>query len=290
MSLTSSLQDWYLRRRLAIHQTPLDRFVVRVARTARDYERAFGLLHVAYVFQGFEDVASDRLRITPQHVLPESTVFVAYAGEAFVGTMTVTLDSPAGLPSDQDYPAQMKALRDQGMRLVEFGSLAIVRRAWHSGVARLLEMAASHWSIRVLGATHCVLGANPKALPLYRAIYGFEPFSPVRTYHDLDAPVQGLLLDFARARVHLERHYPKPLSSGRTFAEHVVEGPLPDCVQVPGSVALEDQVRWKLSREVFQELFIAKSDRLYSIDPKTLEQLKRWRTDATLRRPVREAP
>ncbi|MGC4116430.1 MAG: hypothetical protein QM765_18005 [Myxococcales bacterium] len=196
--------------------------------------------------------------------------------------MTVTLDSPAGLPFEEDYPQELRALRQQQARVVEYGSLAIVRRCWHSGVARLLEVAATAWSTRVLEATHCVIGVNPAAAKMYRALYGFQPLGKPATYHDLDAPVQGLAMAYAEALAHVERHLPRPLQDGRTLFEHLT-GPLAPCLQVPMEVALEDQVRWKLPREVFQELFARRSDRLYSLDPRTLEHLRRWRTDATLR-------
>jgi len=141
MPIADQVRDWLIRRKVRMHRAPLDRFVVRVARSTADYEHAFRLLHVADAFQGFEDLDAEQLRITPQHVLPESTVLVAYEAERLVGTLTVTLDSPAGLPNDRDYPEEMAALRRAGATLVEFGSLAIVHRCWSSGVARLLEMA-----------------------------------------------------------------------------------------------------------------------------------------------------
>ncbi|MBI5542455.1 MAG: hypothetical protein HY901_01090 [Deltaproteobacteria bacterium] len=286
MLLPDSLTDKLIRLKLGVHKTPLDRFEVRIARTVRDYERAFRLLHVAYVYQGIEDVESERMRITKQHVLPESTVLVALEGEKLVATMTVTLDSSAGLPFDEDYPQQMQELRKSKARIVEYGSLAIVRRCWHSGVGRLMEIAGHAWSTRVLGATHCVAGVNPAAVPHYRALYGFQKVGAPRAYHDLDAPVQGLVVDFSEALAHIGRCFTKPLPDGRLYHEHLT-GKLADCIKVPTEVALEDLVRWKLPREVFQELFIAKSDRLYSLDSKTLEHLRRWRTDTTLHPPVR---
>ena len=277
----AAIRDWIIRRKLAVEATPLDRFVVRVAKTVKDYERAFRLLHVAYVYQGIEDVTEDRMRITPQHVLPESTVFVAYENGKLVATMTVTLDSPAGLPSDADYPDEMRALRKSGAVIVEYGSLAVVKRCWRSGVVRLLEMAATAWSTKVLGATHAVVGVNPAIEPMYRALYAFEKMGAQRHYHDLDAPVQGLVMEYAKTAEHLRKHVTEPLADGRKLLEHMVDR-LPDCVQIPTDVALEDQVRWKLPRDVFQELFLAKSDRLYSLDSRTLEHLRRWRSDATL--------
>ena len=46
-----------------------------LARDVAQYEDAFHLLHIAFVYQGIEDVRSNKMPFTPQHVLPEPTLF-----------------------------------------------------------------------------------------------------------------------------------------------------------------------------------------------------------------------
>ena len=277
------LIDRQIRAKAALHQIPLDRYRVRVARDVCEYEDAFHLLHIAFVYQGIEDVRSDKMRITPQHVLPEATVFVVYEKEQCVGTITVTFDSPAGLPLEHDYPEAIEAMRDQGAKLVEFGSLAVVRRCWHSGVTVLLNMAAVYWSVNMLGATDIVMGVNPKAAPFYRAVYAFRPLGGKKDHATLVAPVIGMTANFANAGDQSRKRHRTPLSSGLTMAQHSYEK-LPECIEIPASIPKSELARWKLPRAVFQELFIDKSDRLDTLDPVTLRYLKKWRSDQTLER------
>jgi len=275
------ITDWIIRRRAGLHRAPVDRYQVRIARTVAEYQDAFRLLHVAYVYEGIESVRGVDMRITPQHVLPESTVFVAYEGDLLVGTMTVTLDSPAGLPVEQDYPKAIAALRQQGASLVEFGSLAVVKRCWRTGVTTLINM-VSHWfSHEVLRATHCVIGIHPKAAPFYRAVYAFEPLGPARPHAELAAPVQGMVHELAVMRRHMRRCFRRPMATGLSPGEHFTEQ-LPPCIRLPGPLELRDLARWKLPRAVFRELFIERSDRLDTLDPATRQQLEGWRSLRTI--------
>lgn len=269
-----------IRRKAALHKTPLDRYRVFVAREAAHYEDAFSLLHVAYVYQGLESPRGATMRITPQHVLPEATVFVAYEGDVIVGTMTVTLDSPAGLVLDKDYPAELAELRRRGERLVEYGSLAIVRRCWHTGVTTLLNNAVCLWTQHILRATRIVMGVNPAAREVYAAMYGFEPLGAPRQHAELAAPVQGFSVGVTESLVHIDRHHRRRLANGMRVNEAHRQG-LP-CIEIPRSIPHDELPRWKLTRQVFRELFIKKSNLLDSLDPTVREYLAMWRSPRTL--------
>jgi hypothetical protein len=282
-AVRDALVDRKIRANAALSDTPLDRYRVCIARDVEEYEDAFHLLHVAYAFQGIENVRSNKMRITPQHVLPEATVFVAYEGEQCVGTMTVTLDSPAGIRIENNYPEAVAALRAKGAKLVEFGSLAVVRRCWGTGVTVLLTIAAAYWAINMLAATDIVMVVNPKVAPFYRAIYKFRPIGEVRANLDLTSPVLAMTTNTLQCVAHVRRHFSRPLSSGLTIADHLTRG-LPTCIRIPAEVPTPELARWKLPRTVFQQLFIEKSDRLDTLDPITLSYLKRWRSDQTLER------
>ncbi len=279
--LPALLVDSIIRRKARLHETPLDRYRVCVAHTVQDYEDAFKLLHVAYVFQGIEMIRGVDMRITPQHVLPESTVFVAMEGDMIVGTLTVTIDSPAGLPLDKDYPERLGQLRSEGARIVEFGSLAIVRRCWHTGVATLLNMAAYRFSYYFLKATHTTVGVNPKAMPFYRAVYNFHPLGGSKEHAELQAPVIGLVQDMREVQDFMRKHFDKPFADGTSVLDRYTISP-PPCIELPESIAPEELPRWKMPRAVFQELFMVKSNRIDSLDPDAKEYLRKCRSRETL--------
>jgi hypothetical protein len=276
------LADHLLRQKLRMEHTPLDAFRVRLARTADDYEGVFRLVQATYVATGIADVLESTLRITPQHVLPEAYVLMAHEGERLVGTMTVTLDSPALLPLDKDYPDELDALRAAGGRLCELGSLAIVERCRHRGVMNLLSMAAFTLATSKLEASHVVIGVNPRAFDHFRATYQFAHLGQAKRHAQLVAPVVGLVTDLGTLQAFLRRVYPTPLATGTQVADHFFGAALP-CIDLPAG-AHGELARWKLSREVFREVFLRRSNHLETLDARTQEYLERARTPTTLGR------
>src|SRR5688572_30129153 len=94
----------WVRRRARIEDMPHDRYVVRLARNADELTAAFRLVRDMFVRRGYASPDAPPLRMMPQHVLREAQVFVALEGEVVVATMTVTLDTEAGLPIDEAFP------------------------------------------------------------------------------------------------------------------------------------------------------------------------------------------
>jgi hypothetical protein len=274
------------RARPRLYATPFGRYRVSVARTVQDHRDAFQLVHVAYVWLGIESVRGPAMRITPQHVLPESTIFIARDEDGhLVGTMTVTLDSPAGLPLDKDYPEEIAALRGAGRRLAEYGSLTVVQRCKHTGVTTLLNIAANWFTREHLRATHVVIGVHPKAAPIYRALFDFSPLGKAQPHAELEAPVQGMVQDLATLEAWFRKHFAGASTAGLPFYHHFFDE-VPACIDLPPSADLDTLARWKLPREVFRRVFIEGSDRLRTLDRRTRQQLQRWRSLETTNMPA----
>lgn len=277
------------RTRNALRRLPMDRFRLRVARTVEDHEDAYRLVRMSYVVEGYLPTRGPEMRISPQHVLPEATVWIATEDDQIVGTMTVVADSPAGLPLDDDYRCELDVLRrDPRTRLVEFGALAVVKRARASGVLLLLQMASAWFTRNVIKGTHIVCGVNPRGVPFHREVFGFHAIGTTHDHAGLRAPVQGLAAEVAQLQAHTRHHFRRPLASGGLFHEHLFET-LPECIEAPPADNLEQLIRWKLPRDVFRKLFIEHSDRLASLDSTTLEHLHSWRSIRTCAPPLRVA-
>lgn len=274
------LQDWQYRKRLAFEQLPSGRFTIRLARSVADYDGCFRLVQAAYVARGIADVAGDVVRITPQHLLPEAYVLLAEEGEQLVGTMTVTLDSPAELPLDNDYGSALATLRGQALRLCEVGSQAVVERCRGADVAALMCFAAFNIASQKLRADRIVIGVNPSAVYHLRAAFGFQPLGPARHHAQLVAPVVGLQCNLHTLYDFLEAGFPRLLRTGLSVAEHCFGAPLP-CIDLPqGSHA--ELMRWKMPREVFQRLFGGNSDRLRLLEPRARRHLEQLRSPTTV--------
>ncbi|MBW2734633.1 MAG: hypothetical protein JRH20_19770, partial [Deltaproteobacteria bacterium] len=251
------------------------------ARTVDEYQDAFRLVRTGYVYQGYLPMRSPELRIYNQHVLPESVVLVAKKGESVVGTMTVTLDSPAGLPLDKDYANGLGGLRGRREKLVEYGALAVLQPYQGSGVPTLMNMAAWWLAHNLLGATHVVIGVNPRAVSWYRATMGFTPFGSLREHADLEAPVVGMSHKSSSYQSFLQRHFPQQLSHGLCAHEHFFET-LPEEVEAPPVQSLDELNRWKLPRDVFRALFVEQTAHLKDLDEQTRLHLVACRSPRTL--------
>ncbi len=279
----SRLQDPVVRRKFGFYTAKTESFSIHVARSVEDYAAAFGLLHVAYVFQGYEWINPSGMRITDHHLLPEATVYVAKEGDQVVGTMTTTEDSPAGLPLDADFPEELEQLRRRGMRLVEVGSLAVVKRCWHTGVAPMLALAGVRNMMRRMNNwTHAVIGAHPKAKAYYRALWAFRPIAGPREHSRLEAPVVLYLVSRDEVRRHFERYFKKPMKTGYSPYGYLFEDvPWIWPEDLPEGMTLRQLGRWKLPREVFRELFLQRSRKIQRISPTVDAYLRSQRTEQT---------
>jgi hypothetical protein len=283
MRLPNFVTEALVRRRVRFDVLTEGRFKVRVARTVQDYEQAFRLVHAGYVVQGIESPLDPDLRVTEQHVLPEATVLLAYEGDRAVGTMTVTIDSPAGLPLDKDYPESLRELRRTGARLAEFGSFTIVSRCRGSGVAQLLSLAALRVSVQC-GATDIVIGVHPKTIPFYRGVWGFDALGEPKAHAQLTAPVVGMHMVMAASQAHLRRHYSRPLSSGYGAADYLEGVARIPGFEMPDTLPMDALARWKMPRDVFQALFRDRTNVLAQLSPTTSSYLRQKRSDRTVGR------
>lgn len=283
MRLPRFVSDRIIRHHARFDRIAADRYTIRVARTLEEYESAFRLVHISYAYLGIEPMRPVDLRVTDQHALREAIVFVAYESKQPVGTITVTGDSLAGLPLDADYPLELSDYRNRGARLSEVGSFAVVGRCRRSGVAQLLAMAATRVAFRALGASHLVIGVNPRATSVYRAVWGFEPLGPPRDHASLSAPVAGHIVSRERLLQHVHTHFPRPMSSGLPADAHLLTGP-----PLPGLFISDDSMNpdlsvFKMPREVFRALFIDQGERWSRLSANTRAQVTRQRTEETLK-------
>jgi len=265
-----------------LHQVPLDRFSISLGRRPEALEQSFALVQRAYRAKGLVSNTAGRLRLLPQHLLRESATFVAKEGSEVVGSLTVTLDSPAGLPLDKEYVSELQGLRRSGARIVEFNTLAVAPAHRRTGVTMLLYLAAHYWAREIFGATHVVIGVHPLALPIYRALFGFERLGGQRNHSELSAEVLGLVHEVRQARRFFHRHYQQRMATGRTVYEHFAHT-LPACVRLPHDVNPADPLTWQLPRATFRDMFIRRTDGLRTLDPRTQAYLSKQRTDETLR-------
>ncbi len=282
MGLLDHLKGSYVRRKYSrLHDLPHGDHSVRLARSIEDLSAAFRLIHVGYAYLGIEGVEANPYRMTDQHILPESHVLCAMSDGMLVGTITLTLDSPAGLPLDHDYDA-VEALRSPTRRLAEIGSFVVVKRCWNNGVAQFLAACAARLAFAFHNVTDLVIGVHPKTIPFYAAVWGFDRLAAPKQHASLAAPVVGLHVTREQVRAHLTK-YCKPSSTGTAVVDHVMnpQTPLPS-TQLAEAQLLGGKEPSRVTREVFQHLFIERTAHLSNISDRTREYLETLRSESTL--------
>lgn len=125
---------------------------VRLAHTAAELTAAYRLVHDQYVKRGYQATNPKGVHFTPHFALPTSHTFIAFIGTAVAGTITMTIDGALGLPMEQQYPDEIRALRKPGHRLAELSCL-VTRRSTDLPVLLCLFHAAYAYALRQQGVT-----------------------------------------------------------------------------------------------------------------------------------------
>ena len=99
----------------------------KIASTPQELEGALSLVYHEYTKRHLirKENYKHGLRISPQHILPETTVFIGLKKNEVIITLSTFRDSPLGIPMDTGYHEEVQRLRDQGRKFAEPGYLAI---------------------------------------------------------------------------------------------------------------------------------------------------------------------
>jgi GNAT superfamily N-acetyltransferase len=109
------------------------------------------------------------MRVTPHLLLPATVTFVARAGDAVVGTVSLFLDSVLGLPAEALLRRELGQLRARRRRVAEAGALAVAPGRRGYGVTYLLLKALYRCAVELLGVDDLVLAVHPDDEDYFRA-------------------------------------------------------------------------------------------------------------------------
>ena len=138
---------------------------------------------------------------------PNSITFTASSCDDIVGTLTLTVDSPAGLALDLTFGDELCKLRSApGAKLCELSKFA-----FDSSSPSRPRLAALFHIIFIYGSMHyectdLLIEVNPRHRRFYEAMLGFKCVGPPRTNSTVDAPAQLMWLNVAAIRRNIDRH------------------------------------------------------------------------------------
>ncbi|MBI4358719.1 MAG: hypothetical protein HY584_05400 [Candidatus Omnitrophica bacterium] len=180
------------------------------AKRFEDLRDAYRLVYEEYLIRGYCKPKTCRLHYTYFCALPESRTFLLFKREETetLGTASLILNSPCGLPSEFLFPEQIRQLQNDGRQLAEVTLLAVSSGAFGSTIFSLTNIqkligifqlfkAIFHYT-QAKGITDLIVAVNPKHEKLYQYLT-FEPISPIRSYSKVcGKPALLMRLDMLR--------------------------------------------------------------------------------------------
>lgn len=147
-------------------------------------------------------------------------VCTARDGEHIVGTMSVRFDVRGGLHTDLLFAAELAEWRAAGIKLCEFGSLAVDRDAPGSKrvLAQIFHLGYLH-AHRRARCDRLVIEVNPRHVAFYRRWLGLLPYTTPRHNPRVDAPAVLMSIDFntIREQIALLGGQPEKMSTQRSL-------------------------------------------------------------------------
>lgn len=155
---------------------------------------AFGLVQRRYSDRG---LAVSREQFSSRHEAG-NVVCTARDGEKIVGTLTVRFDGTGGLKADLLFEAELAEWRAGGVKLCEFGSLAVDRHSHNPKrvLAQVFHLGYLH-AYRRARCERLIIEVNPRHVAFYRRWLGLLPYTQARHNPRVDAPAVLMSIELA---------------------------------------------------------------------------------------------
>ena len=138
---------------------------------------------------------------------PNSITFTASSGQNIIGTLTLNVDSAAGLGADLTFPDELEKFRKApGSRLCE-----LTKFAFDTSSPARPRLAALFHIIFIYGSLHhrCTdlfIEVNPRHARFYEVMLGFKRVGEPRKNGSVNAPAQLMWLNVGDIRRHIDKH------------------------------------------------------------------------------------
>ncbi|HRD83684.1 MAG TPA: long-chain N-acyl amino acid synthase [Rubrivivax sp.] len=149
------------------------------------------LLKNRYSWRGYQTVS------LPTDQTANRITLSAVEDEATIGTITVGLDGPEGLNSEDVFGDEIAALRAEGRRVCEFTKLAVDPITGTKRVLSALFHVAYVVAHRIRKYDTLVIEVNPRHVRYYERMLGFRVIAPARMNRSVNAPAVLLVADFS---------------------------------------------------------------------------------------------
>ncbi|MCE0493282.1 N-acyl amino acid synthase FeeM domain-containing protein [Vibrio salinus] len=194
----------------------------KIAVGKQEIEDAFRLVWNNYVEAGLQENNHEGIRFTKYHLLPNTKVFIANYHEELaagkpeefkkgngkiVGTVSLVLDSPMGLPMEEFCGEEIAKMRSQGKRLAEVVAFAL--NPEYSKYKVFLHMFKLMFQYAAMkNVTDLCCSVTQRHIRFYRKVCLFEPIGDLVPYSAAyKLKVQGHRLNIEEANKKAELFY-----------------------------------------------------------------------------------
>lgn len=180
---------------------------VKIAEEKEELEAAYRLLHDVYVEAGYMQPHPAGIRLSIYNALPHTITFVARENQKVVGTVTLIIDSPLGLPMEEIYPEEVAFLRENRPKLAEAGGLAFDRQSRYEKMFMYLNQILVAFAM-FAGVTDILIAINPKHAAFYYDILLFKFLGPEKPYAKVNgAPAVAMYLNLQEVEGEVKQFY-----------------------------------------------------------------------------------
>lgn len=159
-----------------------DKFQIKLLSGSQQEKKETSLLiEKRYAWRGYNSVSSlDQL---PNRMTLNAELF----GNIYA-TLTVNIDSPAGLSVDETYPEEVAEFRRQGKRICEFSKFAVEPSVRSKRLLATLFHMLYLYAYRVQGCTDILIEINPRHRFFYQRYLEFRKIATERNCPRVGAP------------------------------------------------------------------------------------------------------
>ena len=164
---------------------------------------AFGLVYDKYLAKGMLAANPYCMRVLEHHLLPSTSVYVAFRNNEIIATVTLIGDGELGLPMDGIHPEVTQAARDEGLYVGEVSCLAFRQQELKDVLPVFIELTRlMSQAARANGMQQYLIGCIPRHARFYTRFLGFQQVGGLRPYPTVcDTMGVACCLDFARIDV-----------------------------------------------------------------------------------------
>jgi len=165
-----------------------------------------------------------------EHALPEEgdqhAIFTAFVEDEMIATLTLTVDSPLGLSTDQTFKQELDDLRKvPGASLCELTKFAVDPATKSPSVLAGLFHVIFIYGMQRFDCTDLVIEVHPRHVHYYEAMLGFDCVGPAKidssvSWWPADTPVQLMRLRVSDIAEHINRFAGRTDKLGRSLYPH----------------------------------------------------------------------